>query len=59
MVKKLNKINIGAGPTWYEEGWDVLDNAPGIIIRLGNLREKLGKIVYLMILMILLLQVIC
>ena len=28
MVKNnLKKINIGAGPTWYEEGWDVLDNA--------------------------------
>lgn len=23
------KINIGAGTTWYKEGWEVLDNAPG------------------------------
>lgn len=25
----MRRINIGAGPDWYEEGWDVLDNAPG------------------------------
>ena len=25
----MRKINIGAGPTWFEEGWEVLDNAPG------------------------------
>ena len=26
---KKRKINIGAGTSWYAEGWEVLDNAPG------------------------------
>ncbi len=25
----MHKINIGAGSTWFAEGWEVLDNAPG------------------------------
>ena len=25
----MRKINIGAGPNWFHEGWEVLDNAPG------------------------------
>ena len=25
----MRKINLGAGTTWYAEGWEVLDNAPG------------------------------
>lgn len=25
----MRKINIGAGPTWYEEGWELLDNGSG------------------------------
>ena len=29
MKEKMRKINIGAGPNWYEDGWEVLDNAPG------------------------------
>ncbi len=44
MVKtNLKKINIGAGPTWYEEGWDVLDNAPGNYNQTWKLKGKAWK----------------
>ena len=24
----MKKLNIGAGYSWYEDGWETLDNAP-------------------------------
>lgn len=28
-MSQIRKINIGAGTSWFEEGWEVLDNGPG------------------------------
>ena len=42
----MRKINIGAGPNWYEDGWEVLDNAPGKYNENGNIVENVGIIIY-------------
>ena len=36
----MRKINIGAGPLWQFEDWEVLDNVPG---KYTDIKKHFGK----------------
>ena len=38
------KLNVGAGFSWYEKGWETLDNAPNHDFKKksGNILENVG-----------------